>query len=177
MTEKPMSQMRIALFYGGIFGLISVASSLIFYMLGLFGAKGTGWVGYILMIGMIVIAIKNYRDQHLNGYISYGHSLGTGVLVSVIGGLIGSLFMFLMLTVIDPELMDFFKQQAESQALERNPSMTDEELAQAMKAAEMFMSPVVFFVAGVIGSAFMGLLFSLIISIFLQKKSDQMPMA
>src|SRR4051812_23385089 len=99
------TQLKVAMNYGAMYGLAAAAIYLIFYFAGAdVQAKSPQYIGYLLLIVFLVMGIKSYRDQDLDGYISYGKSLGTGILIGLFGGIITGFSTVLMFTVIDPAL-------------------------------------------------------------------------
>src|SRR4051812_46571629 len=103
--ENQRSQSKIAMNYGGMYGLSVVVCMLLFYFLGTdIQSKIPQLINYLLLILFTVIGIKNYRDQDLGGYITYGKSLGTGILISVFGGIITGAFTIVLFTMIDPSM-------------------------------------------------------------------------
>jgi hypothetical protein len=169
MMENPRSQTKIAMQYGGYYGLSSAVVFLLFYFMGTdIQSRIPQWVGYVLLVIFIVIGIKSYRDQELGGFISYGKSLGTGVLISVFGGIITGAFTVLFFTVIAPEMLEIILAASQEKMLEQG--MDEQSMAMAEEYTRKFMTPTWLFLFSILGSAFMGLLFSLIISVFLKKE-------
>ena len=166
------SQTKVAMQYGLMLGVAGSLVYLIFYFMNADpGSRLPTWIGYLLMIVFITLGIKSYRDQDLAGYISYGKSLGTGVLVGLFSGIILAAFTVLMFTVIDPGLAEKVLQASEQKWIESG--MGDEEISMAMKWAEKFLTPSFLFVFTLVGNVFMSVLFSLIISIFMRKESHE----
>lgn len=51
-----------------------------------------GYATMVIAMSMIFIGIKRYRDNELNGYISFSHAFGMGVYIAVIGSFIYGIF-------------------------------------------------------------------------------------
>jgi len=140
MEEERVSPMQVAMKWGLYTGVILVIFDLILYLLGMKSADGSNpiqYLGFVLMIAMLVMGIKAYRDA--NNTMSYGQGLGTGVLTSLVAGLIVAVYTYLFMTVIAPEFMDSamdaMRDQWEDQGL------GDEEIEAAEGMVSMFMSP------------------------------------
>ena len=73
---------------------------------------------------------------------------------------------------IDPGMIDEMLKKAEEQMLERNPSMSEENIEAALKYTKMFMNPVLMSIMSIFGSTFMSFIASLIISIFTKKNDN-----
>ena len=165
------SQIKIALTYGAMLGLAAVIVYLLFYFMGADPqSKLPGYISYLFTIVAIVYGVKNYRDQDLNGFITYGRSLGTGVLIGLTSGIISGIFMVLMYTLIDPDLTQKMLDIAQQKMSEK--SLTDEQMEMGLKMARKFMSPPFLFIFAVAGTVFMSFIFSLIISIFIKKEQS-----
>ena len=171
MEEKQQpSLMKSTMNYGAMLGLALVIFSLLLWM---FDAIDNSWLGsisYLIMIAGIVMATKTYRDQEQEGFISYGRALGVGTLTSVFAGIISAFFTYLLYTVIDPGLIE--KMYATMEQAYYEAGMSDSQMEMAMNMAKKFTNPVMMAVFGLLGSAFLGFIFSLITSIFLKKEQD-----
>jgi len=77
------------LVYGSIAGFISVAWFLGSLIIGAdcMEMENGMLYGYLIMLlafSMIVVAVKNYRDKHLDGFISFGKAFKMGFLISLV---------------------------------------------------------------------------------------------
>jgi len=164
------SQVKVAMTYGAMYGLASSIIYLIFYFAGAaIDNKAPQYIGWLLLIATLYLGIKSYRDQDSGGFISYGRSLGTGVLIGLFGGIIAGFFSVLMFTVIDPGLAEKIVEKAQQDMVEKG-NMSEEQINVAMTWTRKFMNPVALFIFSIIGSAIMAFIFSLIISIFTRKE-------
>ncbi|CAN5628939.1 hypothetical protein BH11BAC1_BH11BAC1_10810 [soil metagenome] len=164
------TQMKVAMTYGAIYGLASSIIYLIFYFAGAsIDNKAPQYVGWIVLIASLFIGIKSYRDQDLDGYISYGKSLGTGTLIGLFGGIITGVFSVLMFTVIDPGLAQKIIEKAQEDMIERG-NMSEDQINLAVSWTRKFMNPIALFLFSILGSIFMSFIFSLLISIFTKKE-------
>jgi hypothetical protein len=169
--ENQRTQTKVAMNYGTLYGLSSVAVFLLFYFLGTdIESRLPQYLSYAILIMFIVMGIKSYRDEDLGGYISYGKSLGTGVLISVFGGILTGVFTLIFFLYIAPEMSQKIMEAAQQNMAEKG--MSDEQIESAMSISQKFMTPPWLFVFSVLGSAFMGFIFSLLISIFMKKEQN-----
>jgi hypothetical protein len=166
------SQLKVAMNYGAMYGLSAAGLYLLFYFAGAdVQAKSPQYIGYLFLILFLYMGIKSYRDQDLDGYISYGKSLGTGILIGLFGGIITGFSTVLMFTVIDPALAGKIMEKVQEQMTEKG-TMSEEQVEMAMSYTRKFMSPVYLFIFSILSSAFIAFLFSLIISIFTRKEQS-----
>lgn len=50
--------------------------------------------------------LRSYRDHYNSGYISYGKSLGAGVVITVYAAIITAIYIYVLYAFIDPGLID-----------------------------------------------------------------------
>jgi hypothetical protein len=167
-ANKP-SMFQSTLTWGAITGLASIVYTLILYFLDLTLNKPAGYAGMLILVGGIFLGCKAYRDQSLDGYISYGKSLGTGVLISVFYAVITTLFMVILYKWIAPELVG--KVMAQSQENMASKGMSEDQMEKGLEMTKKFFI-VGLFIGGVFMSVFFGFLISLIVSIFIKKEGD-----
>jgi hypothetical protein len=169
-AKNQTSLFRNSLNYGLYTSAGFILVSMLFYA---FDVDRTGWINYltfiILIIG-IVIGTRVYRDKFSGGFLSYGRCLGSGVIISVIVGIIMSIFTYLFYQYFDPSELQKIIEAAEQNMVDKG--MTDEQIDQAMVFSKKFMSPLGMSVSLIFGMAFWGSVFSLIIAIFLKKNDD-----
>lgn len=83
--------LRIALVYGGVAGVVIIASMVTGMMLARGDAShGNMFVGYLIMIvalSVIFIAVKRYRDRELGGVIKFGKAFALGLAIAVFAGI------------------------------------------------------------------------------------------
>jgi hypothetical protein len=169
--SQPRTKFQVAAMYGAYYGLASILSMLLFYVLN-FEIRSSlpTLIGYGLLILFMVMGTKNYRDHELGGFISYGSALGTGVLISICGGFLIAGWTVILFSFIDPEMVQRILDSTQEQMIQQG--MPDAEVEKALDMARRFMTPTWLFLLSIAGSAFMGFLFSLFTSIFLKKDSN-----
>jgi ABC-type transport system involved in cytochrome c biogenesis permease subunit len=168
--NKSVSLFRNALNYGLYTSIGFIIVSLLFYAL---DVDRTGWVNYLTFIVLIVgiyFGIKTFRDKHSGGYLSYGSCLGTGVIISVVVGVVMAVYTYLFFQYFDPsELTKILEMTSQKLA---DKGLTDEQIDQAMAISSKFMTPAMMAISSIFGMALWGTIFSLLISIFLKKNDD-----
>jgi hypothetical protein len=116
------------------------------------------------------MGIKSYRDYELGGYIGYGKAVGTGTLIAVYGGVITGVFTLVFFMYIAPDMVDRIIEAAQQSMSEQG--MSDDQIELASKMSRKFMTPGWMLMFSILGNAIMGLIFSLIIAIFLRKEQN-----
>lgn len=171
------SPAKSAVQYGVIFGVIMILEFVITYSLGidLIENKTLGLVYNLLNflflpIILIVIALNNFKKNVNNGFMSFAQGLKAGVTVTVIAGLIYAIFNVIF-NLIFPEFAIEVMSKTKQVMIEANPNLTQEQLDMSIAMAEKFSSPFITAPVTVAMYAFIGLIYSLIISAIL--KNDQ----
>lgn len=168
---ESQSRIKKAMMYGAYYGFSAIAVMLLFFLLDVDPkSKSPSLISYTLLIVFTVLGIKSFRDEECGGYISYGKSVGTGLLISVFGGILISVFTIVLFTLIDPGMSERILEESRQQLVERG--MSDEQIETGLGIARKMMSPIWMFFMGIIGSGIIGVLFSLIISVFMKKEQS-----
>jgi hypothetical protein len=168
MTPEPQAapMARPAFYYGLLTAIALMLLTLLIYFANLMEAKWVGWIGYLLLLAGILIGTKAFRDEYRGGFLSYGAALGFGTLTIFFASLITGAFTYLFYTLIAPDALAVARQVAETNALQANPNMTDQQLDMVTK----MVNPLVMTISTVFSYTFLGFVMSLITSIFLKKK-------
>ncbi|MEO1256105.1 MAG: DUF4199 domain-containing protein [Bacteroidota bacterium] len=100
---EPASVRKVAFKWGLIFGLISVVLAMIWQFAGLAGENWTNWLGLIPLVITMYLSHKEFKDTG-DSYMSYGQGLGTGTLMSLVAGVISSIFTYIYLAYVDDSI-------------------------------------------------------------------------
>ena len=168
MEQTSVSLWKSSLSFGLYLGLALVIVSVGYYATGNMFDNSVQWVTYGIMIAGIIIAQLQYRKS-LGGFMTYAQALGIGLLTMLFASVITGFFTYILYAVIDPSLQDQMKLAMEEQ-LVRQGNISEEQLDMAVEMASKFRKPAIMFFMNIIGGAFIGLLISLLTSIFTQKK-------
>ncbi|OAB78202.1 DUF4199 domain-containing protein [Cochleicola gelatinilyticus] len=174
METQTASTKKIGVNYGLILGLISVAFSVVIWVLGM-SAERPWWTSALsvaIMVALIVYGLKAFKAANA-GFMSLGEALKTGLTISLISGLIGALFMYLFVTVIEPDFIGQILEQTERQMYEQNPNITDEQAEMGLKMTEKFTTPWMMSLFGLIGTLFFGFIISLIAGLAMKNNKPE----
>lgn len=167
-NTKP-TMFQTALTWGLITGFAGIVYTLILYFAGIMTNKAAGYAGIIIAIVGIYLGTKAYRDQSLDGYISYGKALGTGVLISLFATILSVIFMVILYTVIDPDLVNRIMTESQDKLIEQG--MAEDQIEKGMEMTKKFFIPMTIIV-GLVSNVFFGFIISLITSAILKKEGD-----
>ena len=167
MENKP-STFIITLGYGVIIALALIVFSLILYLLGLDKTPGLMYLSYVLLLLGIILVQLNYRNKYQGGFMEYGKAFTIGMLSSLFVSIIVAIYTFIFFKYIDPGAMEEAMVMAEQKMIDRG--MSDMEVEQGMAMAEKFQSVGFYTAMALIGNFIVGIILSLITSIFVKKE-------
>jgi hypothetical protein len=119
----------------------------------------------LIQIGVLVWALR----QTAAGGKTYWQQVGTGTLMSVIGGAILFFVSLLFTTVIFPHY--FEELRALHAGMLKSAGKSDAEIAAELEAGARMSTPFVSAISGFIGTVVTGLLASLVIAAFTRRKT------
>ena len=174
MEQKSASIWKSTLLSGVYLGIVLILVSVVFYVTGNSFSKAAQYVGYPVMIVGVIMAQLAYKKA-LGGTMTYGQALGAGVLALLFASVISGIYTLLLYTVIDPGLQEQLRIFTEEQIIKQG-KVPEEQIDMAVEMATKFQKPVIMFAMAIFGGAFLGLIISLITSIFTKKNPvDEVP--
>ena len=112
--EEPQVTLRDhAIKYGVILGLVGIILTVLLYIVNP-AMLVNMWLGLfflLLYLGLLIYAGIDYRNQ-IGGLIPFGKAFQHGFLTLVIAGIIGTIFNWLLYSVIDPGVVDVLVDQS-----------------------------------------------------------------
>lgn len=175
METQTASVKKIALNYGLLLALAIIVLSVIVYALGM-SVEQPWWqslLSFVFMIAIIWMGLKAYKLGS-GGFMSLGDALKVGLAISVISGIVGSIFTYIFITFIEPDFIAQMLQTTQENMVEQNPDMTQEQLDMAMGMSEKFLSPWIMVALGIIYSLFFGFIISLIEGLILKNNRPEL---
>lgn len=152
----------VAVRYGLLTGLVSIIFMFVVFATGQESNQAISWTSLVIPIGGIYLAHKAFR-QFNAGFMSYGQGLGIGVLLTLISGILGSIFNYVYRTFVDPDLASRTIEAMRTK-MEAGGNMSDAQIDQAVGLASKFSTGPIALAIGIVGSIIMGLLLSLVIT-------------
>jgi ACR3 family arsenite efflux pump ArsB len=166
--------MKPYLKFGLISGIVGIFITLLVYIMGLDKSPSgqyIGWINIPVTIILMVMCIKECRETLYNGFISFGQAFKNLFLMMLVSSVISGIFMFFYVSVINPSLIDYIKEQ---QILEmEKKGMEQAAIDQAMSFSEKFISPGMMTFWTMAGGLLLGSLIALIISAIMKKNDPQ----
>ena len=168
--ENKVSVWKANLNNGIILGLAGIVFTLVMWFLDQTLNKTLGYVWLLVLIVALYFMIKGYRDNSLKGFITYGQSLGAGVVITLYYAIISAVFGFILYKFIDPGLIDKMLAAAEETMVAKG--IPEAAMEQGLNFQKKLMTPGVMAISSIISTMVMGTLISLIISIFLRREGN-----
>ncbi|WP_247233657.1 DUF4199 domain-containing protein [Telluribacter sp. SYSU D00476] len=164
--QENVSSARVALKYGVITAVAVIVYSTVINVSGLAQNRALASLSFFILIGGIVWAMKDYREQS-GGFMTYGEGLSTGSLVAAIVGVLAATFTMFYMEFIDTTIMQQSLDRAREEMEGRG--LDDAQIDQAMAISQKFMSPGIMFFTGVITYLIIGFIISLVVAAVMRK--------
>jgi uncharacterized membrane protein SpoIIM required for sporulation len=111
---------------------------------------------------------KNYRENELDGNLTFGQGFKFMFVMSLVVSIISSLYTYVLFVYLDPNTIEMIKEQAAEQLYQSN--MTEEQIESAIEMQAAWMTPGMMVFFSVFGSLSYGTILSLIIALFTKKE-------
>ncbi|WP_066629386.1 DUF4199 domain-containing protein [Labilibacter marinus] len=168
--EQSASKSSTVYGYGLYLGIASIVYFLMMSYSGLMGNKALGLLGLVLMIVFIVLGLNNYKKKENKGFLGYGQGVGIGTLISLVGGVVSSIFTYVFYAFIDPAKHTEYL--AIMQEEQMKAGVSEAQLEQMEGMMSIFQGPMAMAIMGIFSSVIVGLIISLIVSAILKKDAE-----
>ena len=172
MEAEKTEAKSFVLNYGFLLGILTVIMGVVMYVTDAYLNPSIIYsvIGFLLLVVVISMGIKAYKTAN-NNFLSVGEALKVGIGISVIGGIIGAIWMFLLINYIEPEFMAQMADTQREAVTEMNPNMTEEQLDSVMEMNAKFSSPWIMIAISLVGNLFFGLIISLVAGLVMKNKN------
>jgi uncharacterized membrane protein YeaQ/YmgE (transglycosylase-associated protein family) len=170
MENQKGSVKKIAMTYGLMLALLSIGLSVIVYVMDqhLDRPWWASLLSFLIMLAVLVYGLKAFKQEN-GGFLSLGEAIKTGLAISVIAGLVGAVFTYLFVTVIEPDFVNQMLDMTQEKMITDNPEMSQEQIDTAMSMTEGFMTPGIMATMGIIATLFFGFIISLIAGLVMKQ--------
>jgi hypothetical protein len=168
--EEKVNVWKANMTNGLILALEGIAFSLVLYFFDLTFNKSIGYINIPIQLGLLYFLLKSYRDNFMHGQITYGQSVGAGMVMFVYVALIMVIYTYVLWAVIDPGLAKKSLAVAEEAMVKKGTPQAAIDAGMAFTAKIMKPGIMAFF--SIFGSLIGGLIFSLLVSIFIKKEGN-----
>jgi hypothetical protein len=169
--EQTVNPWKANLTNGMIMALVGIVYSLVMYFLDLSLNQAQGYAFMVVQIVLLYFLLKSYRDNYMHGQITYGQSVGAGVIICLYYAIVMSVFIYILYTVIDTGLMTKQLAMAE-ESMRAKGNLTEAQIAAGMKFTEKLMKPGIMAISQIFFNMIFATILSLIVSIFIKKEGN-----
>jgi hypothetical protein len=168
--EEKVNVWKANLNNGLILALAGIAFSLVLYFLDLTLNKSAGYIFIPIQLVLLYFLLKSYRDNFMHGQITYGQSVGAGIVIFLYCSVIMAVFTYILWAVIDPGLVK--KSLAMTEEVMSKKGMPQEAIDKGMEFTAKIMKPGIMATFSIFGSMFFGVIYTLLVSIFVKKEGN-----
>jgi Protein of unknown function (DUF4199) len=168
--EEKVNVWKANMTNGLILALEGIAFSLVLYFFDMTFNKSIGYVNIPIQFALLYFLLKSYRDNFMHGQITYGQSVGAGVVMFVYVAIIMALYTYILWAVIDPGLAKKSLAMAEEAMVKKGTPQSAIDAGMAFTAK--IMKPGIMAFLSIFGSIIGGLIYSLLVSIFVKKEGN-----
>ena len=169
--EEKVNVWKANLSNGLILGFAGVVFTLVIYFLDLTFNKSVGYIFFLLAIFLLYYFIKSYRENYMHGNITYGQSVGAGVIIFLYYSVIAAVFTYILYKVIDTGLTDKLLAFVEEQT-RKGGKVPEGSMDTVMAFQRKIMKPEILALGTIINNMLFGTIISLIVSIFTKKEGN-----
>jgi len=168
--DESKSTFNLAMKPGLITAGVSVLISLLLWALvdDMQSQQKYGYLTWLIMGVMYFYFTKNYRENELDGNLSFGQGFKFMFVMSIVISIINAIYTYALFTYLDPSLIEMIKEKAAEQVYQQNISDEQAEAAIEMQSAWMTSGMMAFY--AIFGGLFFGTIMSLIIALFTKKE-------
>jgi ABC-type antimicrobial peptide transport system permease subunit len=166
--EEKVTVSQVGLKYGLIIGLVFIVYGMILQFLNLDMKlmQNLSYLNYVALAAVIYFAHKAFKEGG-DGYMTVGQGLGSGTLISLVGGALSGIFSYIYLSFIDDSMITKIKDAQITEMEARG--MDDAQIEQAMNIAGNLMTPLMMAILSIVFMVIFGFIISLIVSLFTKK--------
>jgi len=170
MEKKLPSAGKSALYYGLVLGVALVVLSLILYLVDQQKEVAGIVIGTLALVVGIVLVQLDFRNKKSGGFITYGKAVKIAFLTMIFTGIIVAVYTFVYHSYINTnDLLETRNEQIQGIYNRGLDAATEE---QSIKWIEMSTTPLVSALGALISYPLLGLIVSLISSIFIKKDEN-----
>jgi len=168
--EDQKSAFKFAMRPGLITAGVSILISLLLWALvdDIQDQQKYGYITWLIIGFMYFYYTKNFRENELDGNISFGQGFKFMFVMSMVISALNSLYTYVLFAYLDPSLIEMIKEQAAEQLYQSN--MPEEQIEAAIEMQAAWMTPGMMVFYALFGGLFFGTILSLIIALFTKKE-------
>lgn len=169
---------RIVLVFGSIAGVLigawTVASIAYCYSANNYeGSMLVGYAAMLLAFSLVFVGVKNYRDNHNSGVITFGKALQVGLAISLVASTIYVITWLIDYYVFVPDFMEKFSAHLLQKVKESGASAAEisSQAAELDSMKELYKNPVMVVLFTYLEILPVGIVVSIISALILKRKT------
>lgn len=133
-----------------------------------------GYASMILAFSLIFIGIKNFRDKHNNGVISFGKAFKTGLLIALVGSSMYVAAWLVEYYFFFPDFMDTYSEHMLNQARVEGATQMelDQQVSEMAMYKDMYQNPLFVILLTYAEVLPIGVLIALVSALILKRKAQ-----
>ena len=168
--ENKVSVWKANLNNGIILGLAGVVFSLVLWFTDQISNQNIGYIWFLVLAVALFFMIKAYRDNYLRGFITYGQSLGAGVVIMLYYAIITAIFSYILYKFLDQGLIAKMLMISEESMIKQG--IPESALEQGLKVQKKIMTPGFLAASSIFSTMLIGTVISLLISLFTRREGN-----
>jgi hypothetical protein len=171
MENKNTSVFYNGLIWGLIIGFAGIIYQVILYMLNQNLNQAFGYLGILITLVLLILGMRSFRDKIRGGVLPFSTAFGFGIVAIVVSGILGTIYGYILWTVIDPDIITRMMEMKTDKLLQRG--LPEEAIDQGMNITSKFMRPGIMAVMGLGSSLLFGAILSLIVGAIMKRDEPQ----
>lgn len=159
---------KLLLVIGLVAGIIETLAGVVMYVAGVYFAAWSMLVSAVVLVLCIVVGTRCYRDNALGGTMSYSQALIVGIVISISTGIIYALYNVITIGFVYPNFLDDMVREGASRI--QASGLTSQETTELVASMKRDATVPKIAVGNLIRLSIVGVIFSIITSIFLRRK-------
>ena len=157
--------------FGAIAGLAIIIAYILLYFLNIdYENFLTLLISFTILISVIIIGTKHFKNNIQTGNINYGRALGVGTTISFFASVFIAFYLFIFYKFIDTEALGKIYSMQEDILYEQG--LPNYKIEISLDIFKKLNTPFIMSILKIFSYTFWGFIFSLITSAFLKKKSN-----
>jgi hypothetical protein len=171
LIKTTMTNTKNAMNFGAILGLALCVLHAVYMNKGLETNFLHSIFSFVTALAFAIWGSIWYRDKQNGGFLSFGQSYLSCLLITIFSSIIVAFFIYIYLSFFDQSFIDEVLQKTEEEML--NKKMPDDQIERGMEIARTFASPIMMAIMTIVFNLnlLLMLFFGLIVSLIIKREN------
>jgi hypothetical protein len=174
MENAVKSHWKNSINYGLITGAVLILFSLLLYAFDLWDNKGLSLLSYLLLLILMFLGTKGYRDKTLEGFIGFGKAFNAAFFIGLFATVLLTVYTYVFFKFFDPGAIEKMMELAEEAMRNEQSNASEEDIELAMSYAAKFMKPGAMAIMGLIYNVVASVILALLVGAVVKKEAPGM---